>query len=155
MLHVFSTDRLLARKPMAIVNWGQREYVWKHMQHPDRTLTTCNMKTLTVIEDWNRWNILEHVVASSVWKHMQHPDQKDCNIRLEINETFWTNACNMPLKHLQHMQHVQYLLIYFCNIHMKQLQHTSETPKTLETYICNIGERKAVRLVPVVGSVTP
>jgi hypothetical protein len=27
--------------------------------------------------------------------------------------------------------------IYFCNIHMKQLQHTS---KTLETCICNIGQ---------------
>jgi hypothetical protein len=43
----------------------------------------------------------------------------------------------MPLKHLQHMQHVQHPLIYFCNIKMKQLQHTSETSKTFETCICN------------------
>ena len=33
-------------------------------------------------------------------------------------------------------------LIYFFNIHIKQLQHTSQTSETLETYICNIGEGK-------------
>jgi hypothetical protein len=40
----------------------------------------------------------------------------------------------MSLKHLQHPS------IYFCNIHMKQLQYTSKTSKTLETYVCNIEE---------------
>jgi hypothetical protein len=34
-----------------------------------------------------------------------------------------SNICNIP--------------IYFCNIHMKHLQHTYETPETLETYACN------------------
>jgi hypothetical protein len=34
---------------------------------------------------------------------------------------------------------MQHPSIYFCNIKMKQLQHTSEMPKTLKTYICNIG----------------
>jgi hypothetical protein len=38
---------------------------------------------------------------------------------------------------------MQHLLVYFCNIHMKQMQHTSETSETLETYIYNIGEGKA------------
>jgi len=33
-------------------------------------------------------------------------------------------------------------LIYFFNIHMKQLQHTSQTSETLETYICNIEEER-------------
>jgi hypothetical protein len=94
------------------------------------------MKTLAATEDWNKRNILEHTVAIYVWKHMQHPDQNACNISLETDETVWTNACNMPLKHLQHMQHP---LIYFCNIHMKLLQHTSETSETIKTYICNIG----------------
>jgi hypothetical protein len=46
-----------------------------------------------------------------------------------------------PLEHLQHMQHPP---IYFCNIKTKQLQHTSETFKTLETYICNVGKGKTV-----------
>jgi hypothetical protein len=30
------------------------------------------------------------------------------------------------------------ILLYFCNIHLKHLQHTSKTYKTLETYACNI-----------------
>ena len=61
-------------------------------------------------------------------KHMQHLDKKnDYNIRLEIDEIFWTNTYNMLLKHLQHPP------IYFCNIKMKQLQHTSKTSETLET----------------------
>jgi hypothetical protein len=30
------------------------------------------------------------------------------------------------------------ILIYFGNIHLKQLQHTSETSKTLKTYACNM-----------------
>ena len=34
------------------------------------------------------------------------------------------NMCNIP--------------IYFCNIHMKHLQHASKTSKTLETYVCNM-----------------
>jgi hypothetical protein len=34
------------------------------------------------------------------------------------------NLCNIP--------------IYFCNIHMKHLQHAYETPETLETYACNM-----------------
>jgi hypothetical protein len=30
------------------------------------------------------------------------------------------------------------ILIYFCNDDIKHLQHTSETPKTLESYVCNM-----------------
>jgi hypothetical protein len=30
------------------------------------------------------------------------------------------------------------ILIYFCNIDIKHLQHTSETFETLETYVCNM-----------------
>jgi hypothetical protein len=37
----------------------------------------------------------------------------------------------MPLKHLQHMQHAQHPRFIFANIHMKQLQYTSETSETL------------------------
>jgi hypothetical protein len=44
------------------------------------------------------------------------------------------------------MQHVQHPLIYFCNIHMKQIEYTSETPKILETYICkHMGRESPVR----------
>jgi len=54
----------------------------------------------------------------------------------------------MPLKHLQHMQHPP---IYFYNIKINQLQHTSETSETRETYICNIGEGRPGQSFPTVG----
>jgi hypothetical protein len=58
----------------------------------------------------------------------------------------------MSVKRLQQMQHVQHSLIYFCNIYMKQLQHTSETFETLETYICNIEEGECMcRSIPAIG----
>jgi hypothetical protein len=34
------------------------------------------------------------------------------------------------------------ILIYFCNIRMKQLKHTSKTTKTLETWACNMSEKR-------------
>ena len=37
------------------------------------------------------------------------------------------------------MQYVQHPPIYFCNIHIKLLQHALETSETIETHICNIG----------------
>jgi hypothetical protein len=40
----------------------------------------------------------------------------------------------MPLKHLQYVQHPRST----CNIHTKQLQHTSETSQTIKTYACNM-----------------
>jgi hypothetical protein len=33
------------------------------------------------------------------------------------------------------------ILIYFYNIHMKQLKHTSGTIETLETWACNMSEK--------------
>jgi hypothetical protein len=52
----------------------------------------------------------------------------------------------MSLKHLQQPPICCY------NIHIKQLQHTSETSETIETYICNIGEvQRLCRSIPVVG----
>jgi hypothetical protein len=69
---------------------------------------------------------------------MQHPNQNACNIRLETDD-------NMPLKQLQQIQHVQHPPIYLCNIHMKLLQHASETFETIEMYICNTGEAWAGR----------
>jgi hypothetical protein len=40
------------------------------------------------------------------------------------------------------MQHVENPSIYFCNIHMKQMQHTSATYGTIEIYNCNIGRKR-------------
>jgi hypothetical protein len=66
---------------------------------------------------------------------MQHPTKHACNIGQKTEKKHWEqnlatyvynnyNICNIP--------------IYFCNIHMKRLQHTSKTSKTLETNTCNI-----------------
>jgi hypothetical protein len=72
---------------------------------------------------------------------MQHSDKNTyCNIRLK---TFFQNACNITLKTLAKIYNMCIIPIYFCNIYSKQLQHTSETSETLETYICNIGKGKA------------
>jgi hypothetical protein len=66
---------------------------------------------------------------------MQHPNKHTCNILLKkqmkhLEQTLVTymyshcNICNIP--------------IYFCNISMTHLQHTSETSETFEIYACNM-----------------
>ena len=71
---------------------------------------------------------------------MQHPNKK----RLQHTSE---NRPNILKKRLQHAFETLATYatspIYFCNIKMKQLQHTSETSETNETYIGNIGEGKA------------
>jgi hypothetical protein len=59
-----------------------------------------------------------------------------CNIQIntlatyvEKNETLRTEACNI------HHCNICNIPIYFCNIHLKHVQHTSET---LEMYVCNM-----------------
>jgi hypothetical protein len=42
--------------------------------------------------------------------------------------TYVYNHCNIP--------------IYFCNIRMKQLKHTSETTEILETWACNMYKKR-------------
>jgi hypothetical protein len=50
------------------------------------------------------------------------------------------------MKHLKHTLetymynhcHMSNILIYFCNIGIKHLQHVSKTSETLETYVCNM-----------------
>ena len=62
-------------------------------------------------------------------------------------ETFWT----IPLKHLQHGSKTLTICatspIYLCNIHIKQLQHTSETSKTLKTYAYNMRFHRNISLL--------
>jgi hypothetical protein len=55
-----------------------------------------------------------------------------CNINLKkIDETLRTEACNIRVQHCN----ICIIPIYFCNIHIKHLQHAYET---LETYACNM-----------------
>jgi hypothetical protein len=39
------------------------------------------------------------------------------------------------------------ITIYFCNIHMKHLQHISKTSETIETYFCNMHFQRNVSLL--------
>jgi hypothetical protein len=52
----------------------------------------------------------------------------------KTDETFGTHTCNICVLPLQHMQHPDLLLQY----PYEQLQHTSETSETVETYTCNM-----------------
>jgi hypothetical protein len=55
------------------------------------------------------------------------------------------------LKTLETYMYRQYnmcnMLIYFCNIYIQQLQHTSKTSDTLETYYCNMRFQCSICLV--------
>ena len=57
----------------------------------------------------------------------------------------------MHMKHLQHMQHMQHPLIYFCNIKMEQLQHTSETSETLSIHVQHRGGEGRGGSIPAAG----
>ena len=75
---------------------------------------------------------------------MQHPDKHTCNLRLKqqmkhFEQTLTTyvySHCNMCN-----------ILIYFCNILMKHLQHPFETSETLETYFCNMRFQRNISLL--------
>jgi hypothetical protein len=83
---------------------------------------------------------------------MQHPNKHTCNIRLEKYMKHWEhklttciyNHCNICS-----------ILIYFCNIRMKHLQHISEALKTLEIYVCNMRFFLSWCLWSIVGDVVP
>jgi hypothetical protein len=88
-------------------------------------------------------NICEKTYATSRSKRLQHTTGTD--------ETFWTNSCNMSLKHLQHTQHVQHSQSIFatsiwnnCNIALKRLKHLKYTFATYE-------RRSLCQLIPAVG----
>jgi hypothetical protein len=57
----------------------------------------------------------------------------------ETSEILETYYCNMPLKTIATYSTCATSPIYFFNIHVIQLQHTSKIFKTIETYNYNIG----------------
>jgi hypothetical protein len=65
---------------------------------------------------------------------------------------------NVHMKQLQHTSETLAIyaasLIYFCNIHIKQWQHTSETSKTLETYACNVRFHRNIPLLKSCVTIT-
>jgi hypothetical protein len=57
-------------------------------------------------------------------KHIQYPLQHMSENTDETLETYICNICNIP--------------IYFSDIRLKYLQHTSEISETVEIYVCNM-----------------
>jgi hypothetical protein len=75
---------------------------------------------------------------------MQHLNKHACNVHVkkqmkyleQMLATYVYNHCNMCN-----------IPIYFCNIHIKHLQRTSETPETLEIYTCNMWFQRNISLL--------
>ena len=68
-------------------------------------------------------------------EHMQHPNKHTCNIRLKKQMKHLERALATYLYNHGNMCNIP---IYFCNIRMKHLQHTSETFETLKIDACNM-----------------
>ena len=116
MQHAFETDKTFGIYACNMC--------MKHIQHPDKISATWKNTYYNI--RLKQLKHLEQTIARYVWKHMQHLDKYGCNIHLETDEIFWTNACNTLLKHLQHMQHVQHTTRNI-NFYDENLNDESET----------------------------
>jgi hypothetical protein len=66
---------------------------------------------------------------------MQHLDKRTSNIRLKKQIKHWEQKL---AAYMYNHCDICNILIYFCNMHMKYLQRTSEKSETLETDACNM-----------------
>jgi hypothetical protein len=78
---------------------------------------------------WNIYNIQTNTLATYVWKKQI----KYWEYKLT---TYVYNHCN-----------IYNIPIHFCNIRMKNLQYTSKTSETLETYACNMRFQRNISLL--------
>jgi hypothetical protein len=123
----------------------------KHLQHTleiAKTLVKHQKKlenTLYPLQTYtnNKMKHLQHTYKNT-WNtciYMQHPDLVLKHPNESIATYVW-NRWNIWNIHLKHMCIAHYnmrnILIYFCNILMKHLQHTSKTSETLEMYNGNM-----------------
>jgi len=99
----------------------------------------CNIRSTSETFQNNSCNIRLKAVENMLLKQLKTHFKTIATIHKHMNKNtrnIWkhskTCCCNMPLKQLQHPP------IYFCNIHMLQLQHTSELSETIEICNCNI-----------------
>jgi hypothetical protein len=75
--------------------------------------------------------------------------------RLKYWNTHLQHSSKKQLKHLEHTlaayMYSHYnkcnILIYFCNIQIKHMQHPDKTYETLETFACNMRFQRNVTLV--------
>jgi hypothetical protein len=72
----------------------------KHVKPPNKTLATWNHLLQHKTETGKTFGT--YYCNISV-KYMQYPNKKPLQYVWKIYETFWTNASNIPLKHLQYI----------------------------------------------------
>jgi hypothetical protein len=104
--------------------WSQ---LMQYMQHPYLLLQHLEETFAPYVRNsWNTGNIRvkhQEKLENHMCSHCKHSDEITFNIRMKTFETL-AYICNIQ--------------IYFCNIHIKHLQHTSETDETFRTYTWNI-----------------
>jgi hypothetical protein len=106
---------------------------------------------------------LQHTIETPL-QHVQHPDlllkypdatlatyQKKRQMKhlRHASETLATYVYNKQMKYwgytlatyMYNHYNIYNITIYFCNIPMKQLKHTSGKTETLETWACNMSEK--------------
>jgi hypothetical protein len=94
----------------------------KHLKYTSETLA----KTLETIVNIRNIQIKQsHHMCENNATFLQHTSKK-------TDETLKTGACNIREQPLQQVKYP----IYFCNIRMKNLQHTSETFETQTIATC-------------------
>jgi hypothetical protein len=91
---------------------------YKHMQHPDETLANICIKHLKTLKTY-AYNMHVYATSRSTFatsrqKHLQHSSRTYETLENTLETYVYShyNMCNIP--------------IYFCNIDIQQLQHTSE-----------------------------
>jgi hypothetical protein len=99
----------------------------KHLKQASKTLAKMPKEHLKPLQTY-AWNSCKHTYETS---------ENTWNVCLQH-----ARICNIQIKHLQYSSGIDEtvrhynmcnILIYFFNIRMKLLKHTSETTKTLET----------------------
>jgi hypothetical protein len=112
---------------LATCIWNTWNIQKKHLQHKT---TYCNIRL-------KQLKYLEHTVATYVW-NMCNIQKNNCNIRLETDETFWTNTCNIcniPQTTFATSRWNNY------NIHLKRLKHLKYTCATGKAGSVDSGHR--------------
>ena len=105
------------------------------MQHPDETLVNIRIKHLKTLETY------------------------DCNMYMQYLDLLFAtsrkNTCNIRLDQMKHTletyvyshYNMRNIPIYFRNIDVQHLQHTSKTSETLETYYYNMRFQRNICLL--------
>jgi hypothetical protein len=120
------------------------------LKYSDETLATyiwnCwNIRNICLNTYKNTWNTWSHckIYVTSGWntcnicvKYMQHLDKHTSNTHLKNKSNIWNRSLQHTCIAIATYATSRSTLI--CNIHIKLLQHNSETSESLEIYACHM-----------------